>query len=304
MMNLFDAMKKKLQEKLERLYEFNQTSSSNYDTALQLAASVSQGLAEVQSGKGFNVASGTFSTQELNMGWTASIQKIAEEKACEADKIDSRDEDAKFMEGSMKWEEGSRRGFELEGSIMGKKSSFSNGDKLIKERYIDELTTKATTGKLDANMPYDWKSLKEDVLASKIIGIKGEAGILDNSYKFKTTIPLVTPAGIIQMKNREVTVTQKIFSGNVVGGIDDYSLKAGAEASVLKYEVEVNMLHFPDWMPIVGGTDLKVTEELGIGALGTKGSIGKETGITVPILEGATVGGSFKFERPEDEEKK
>ncbi|MCP1124629.1 LXG domain-containing protein [Bacillus sp. 3103sda1] len=87
MMGIFDTMKRKLQEKLEHLYEFNYTSSSNYDTALQLAASIAQGLAEVQSGKGFNTASGTFSTQGLNMEWTAPIQKIAEEKAREADKL-------------------------------------------------------------------------------------------------------------------------------------------------------------------------------------------------------------------------
>ncbi|MFD0769806.1 HNH/endonuclease VII fold putative polymorphic toxin [Bacillus sp. CGMCC 1.60114] len=87
MVNIFDAMKRKLQEKLEHLHEFNYTSSSNYDTALQLAASIAQGLAEVQSGKGFSPASGTFSTQELNMGWTTSIQEIAENKAREAEKL-------------------------------------------------------------------------------------------------------------------------------------------------------------------------------------------------------------------------
>ncbi|MGG0238074.1 hypothetical protein ABEY33_06340 [Bacillus rhizoplanae] len=47
------TMKRKLQEKLEHLYEFNYTSSSNYDTAFQLATNIAQGLAEVQSGKGF-----------------------------------------------------------------------------------------------------------------------------------------------------------------------------------------------------------------------------------------------------------
>ncbi|MEC3459393.1 T7SS effector LXG polymorphic toxin, partial [Bacillus thuringiensis] len=67
MANLFTVMRKKLQEKLEHLYEFNYTSSNNYDTALQLAASIAMGLAEVQSGKGFSPASGTFSTQGLNM---------------------------------------------------------------------------------------------------------------------------------------------------------------------------------------------------------------------------------------------
>ncbi len=87
MVNIFDAMKRKLQEKLEHLHEFNYTSSSNYDTALQLAANIAQGLAEVQSGKGFSPASGTFSVQELNMGWTASIQKIAEDKARQAEKL-------------------------------------------------------------------------------------------------------------------------------------------------------------------------------------------------------------------------
>lgn len=84
MANLFTVMRKKLQEKLEHLYEFNYTSSSNYDTALQLAASIAQGLAEVQSGKGFSPASGTFSTQGLNMEWTTSIQAITESKARKA----------------------------------------------------------------------------------------------------------------------------------------------------------------------------------------------------------------------------
>ncbi|WP_259416894.1 LXG domain-containing protein [Bacillus toyonensis] len=305
MVNLFIVMRQKLQEKLDHLYQFNQTSSNNYSTALQLATSIAAGLAEVQSGKGFSVVSGTFSTQGLNMDWIAPIQKITEKKitekkTLEADKKNSRDEDAKFMEGSVKGKEGKRIGFEAEGSIMGKKSSFSNGDKLTKERYIDELSTKAIAGQLDVNIPYDWKSLKEDVFASKVIGLKGEAGILDNSYKFKSTIPFMTPLGIIQLKDREVTVTQKIFSGEVVAGIDDYSLKAASEASTLKYEVEVSMLHFPDWLPIIGGTDLKIKGDLGLGAIGLKGSVGKETGITVPVLEGFTVGSSFKFEKPEE----
>ena len=77
---IFYCHEEKLQEKLEHLYEFNYTSSNNYDTALQLAASIAMGLAEVQSGKGFSPASGTFSTQGLNMEWITSIQAITEEK--------------------------------------------------------------------------------------------------------------------------------------------------------------------------------------------------------------------------------
>ncbi|HDR7848783.1 TPA: HNH endonuclease [Bacillus toyonensis] len=75
------AMRKKLEEKLEHLYEFNHSSSNNYGTALQLAASITAGLAEVQSGKGFSSVSGTFSTQGLNMNWVSSIQGIIEETA-------------------------------------------------------------------------------------------------------------------------------------------------------------------------------------------------------------------------------
>ncbi|MDR4442299.1 hypothetical protein FO512_30330, partial [Bacillus cereus] len=54
MVNLFIVMRQKLQEKLDHLYQFNQTSSNNYSTAIQLAASIAAGLAEVQSGKGFS----------------------------------------------------------------------------------------------------------------------------------------------------------------------------------------------------------------------------------------------------------
>ncbi|HDR7471016.1 AHH domain-containing protein [Bacillus toyonensis] len=87
MANLFTVMRKKLQEKLEHLYEFNYTSSSNYDTALQLAASIATGLAEVQSGKGFSPASGIFSTQGLNMEWTTAIQAIGEDRARQASNL-------------------------------------------------------------------------------------------------------------------------------------------------------------------------------------------------------------------------
>jgi hypothetical protein len=87
MANLFTVMRKKLQEKLEHLYEFNYTSSNNYDTALQLAASIATGLAEVQSGKGFSPASGTFSTQGLNMEWTTAIQAIGEDRARQASNL-------------------------------------------------------------------------------------------------------------------------------------------------------------------------------------------------------------------------
>ncbi|MDI6534803.1 MULTISPECIES: T7SS effector LXG polymorphic toxin [Bacillus] len=87
MVNLFIVMRQKLQEKLDHLYQFNQTSSNNYSTAIQLATSIAIGLAEVQSGKGFSPVSGTFSTQGINMEWTSSIHKITEDKARKVDNL-------------------------------------------------------------------------------------------------------------------------------------------------------------------------------------------------------------------------
>ncbi|WP_240522778.1 hypothetical protein, partial [Bacillus pseudomycoides] len=87
MANLFTVMRHKLQEKLDHLHEFNQTSSNNYSTAIQLASSIATGLAEVQSGKGFSPTSGTFSTQGLNMEWTTSIQAIEEDRKRQADNL-------------------------------------------------------------------------------------------------------------------------------------------------------------------------------------------------------------------------
>lgn len=101
MIQVYDAMKRELQKKLERLYKFNETSSDNYSTALELAASIAQGLAEVQSGKGFNATSGTFSTQGLNMDWAASIQKIVEERNHQANKIeDGNTEESDVLQDS------------------------------------------------------------------------------------------------------------------------------------------------------------------------------------------------------------
>ncbi|OKO52402.1 hypothetical protein ABH17_007540 [Bacillus toyonensis] len=80
MVNLFIVMRQKLQEKLDHLYQFNQTSNNNYSTAIQLATSIAAGLAEVQSGKGFSALTGIFSVKELNMEWAVAIQKKSEDK--------------------------------------------------------------------------------------------------------------------------------------------------------------------------------------------------------------------------------
>ncbi|KAA6470707.1 AHH domain-containing protein [Bacillus cereus] len=121
-------MRKKLQEKLEHLYEFNYTSSSNYNTALQLVASITAGLAEVQSGKGFSPVSGTFSTQGLNMDWTISIQEIADERKRQVDNL--------LKEGSME-----------EGAVCKKPPEKSTSEKIIDG--ISEGTGQAVEDTID-----------------------------------------------------------------------------------------------------------------------------------------------------------
>ncbi|MFI8709575.1 T7SS effector LXG polymorphic toxin [Bacillus sp. NPDC077411] len=137
MMGIFDMMKQKLQDKLNHLREFNSTSSSDYDTALQLAASIAKGLAEVQSGKGFSPVSGTFSTQGLNMEWTGPIQKIAEDKAREAEKESKKDES--LLD---KLKDAAEDGIEVVENIFGLYHNYKKGQR---EAVIDELKGLANT---------------------------------------------------------------------------------------------------------------------------------------------------------------
>ena len=73
---VYQVMKKNLQDKLQRLYAYNTKSANNYETALQLAKGVIDGLQAVQDGKGFNSQSGTFSTEGMNLDWIAHIDTI------------------------------------------------------------------------------------------------------------------------------------------------------------------------------------------------------------------------------------
>src|SRR5690625_2507127 len=74
--NILYHMKHNLENKLNRLHTFNASSSSNYETAMELAASVTAGIAELQGGNGFNSANGTFSTEGMNLDWAGKIEDI------------------------------------------------------------------------------------------------------------------------------------------------------------------------------------------------------------------------------------
>lgn len=74
--SIFKRMKRNLELKLEKLYTYNTTSASNYDTALQLANAVMQGLNQVQGGTGFNRQTKTFSTDGMDLTWVAKLDEI------------------------------------------------------------------------------------------------------------------------------------------------------------------------------------------------------------------------------------
>ncbi|OFE00267.1 T7SS effector LXG polymorphic toxin [Bacillus mycoides] len=303
MVNLFIVMRQKLQEKLDHLYQFNQTSSNNYSTALQLATSIAAGLAEVQSGKGFNAASGTFNTQVLNMGWTTSIQKITEKKTREADKIaqartqkDDKDK-IKYFTGKAEWKDGERVGAVLEGSVIDGKEPLGNNS---------EWNMKALSGKIDVNvpLPFAFDAAKEDLMAGNIIGAKIEGSALENSFKTtKIKVPITTfigPIGPIRFTPKEITITQKFGEANFTTGVEKYTLKLAAELTANKYEAELNLFHIPDFVPFIGDCDVIAKGEVGLGTFGFKAKLGAETGGY--FGEEFGLGGFIKFEKPKKEE--
>ncbi len=301
MANLFIAMRQKLQEKLDHLYEFNQTSSNNYSTAIQLATSIAQGLAEVQSGKGFNAVSGIFDTQVLNMGCAISIQKITETKTREANKIaqagikkDDKD-NIKYFTGEAEWKDGDRVGGVLEGSVIDGKEPLGNNS---------EWNMKALSGKIDVNVPFSVDAAKDDLVAGNIIGAKIEGSALENSFKItKIKVPITTfigPIGPIRFTPQELTLTQKFGEANFTTGVDQYTLKIASELTANKYETELNLFHIPDFVPFIGDYDVIAKGELGLGTFGYKVKLGAETGGY--FGEEFGLGGFIKFEKTKKEE--
>ncbi|PEV55398.1 hypothetical protein CN422_25045 [Bacillus cereus] len=160
-------MRKKLEEKLEHLYEFNYTSSNNYRTALQLVASIATGLAEVQSGKGFSPVSGTFSTQGLNMEWITSIQSITEDRKRQADNLLNS---SLIEEGAMC---GPLNSEEKDESLLDKfkhnvEYSYKEYSKMI---YAADHKFVSTIEKAGLGVPYHLKKGIEDALGDELLGI-------------------------------------------------------------------------------------------------------------------------------------
>src|SRR5699024_1970549 len=70
---IYEQIKRSLEQKLSDLATFNMTSSSNYDVALQLASSVSEGIQDIQDGNAFNKQTGIFDTANMDLGWASDL---------------------------------------------------------------------------------------------------------------------------------------------------------------------------------------------------------------------------------------
>ncbi|MBC6975950.1 hypothetical protein H9I32_27295 [Bacillus sp. Xin] len=200
MANLFTVMRQKLQEKLDHLYQFNQTSSNNYSTAIQLAASIATGLAEVQSGKGFSPASGTFSTQGLNMEWTTSIQSIIEERAHQGE---IKDVTLQEQQAALQEQEDNRPWYEktaigawefFQGVCNSAAENFSGAELLMG----DELENKTTfqAGNLVGNVVSGVGSIFEILGGIALVTGSNVGTVLLEGATFGLASPIVIPADV------------------------------------------------------------------------------------------------------------
>lgn len=317
MIQIYYAMKQKLQKKLEHLYEFNYTSSSNYDTALQLATSIAQGLTEVQNGKGFNSASGTFSTQGLNMEWTASIQKFTEDKARTTDNlIEEEVTDGSVNEASeiinnsyafTKLNSEANTSINPDNHFVFKESGAVVGDPGEKSSVFAQALKYET----DIQLPKDMNTFVYDVKSFNKIGGEAKGAVVDAGFEvegFTVHEQLLSTEAKAQFGGgiggeAKVGVTFNDFGvdheygkahvkvGNAEAGVEakDGHIGAGAKADLVKGEAEVKVsIPFTDWKVVVGG-------EAAYGSIGAEVQLGLMNEIDVGL--GIGLGVKFGVEK-------
>lgn len=106
--HIFEMIKKALEEKLERIYEYNTVTSSNYNTAMELAQVIAQGLSQIKDGKGFNPITKTFSVDGMELSWVQKIDKIhytRKAKELYGDHLENYPEDLEKIIAIIKFEE-------------------------------------------------------------------------------------------------------------------------------------------------------------------------------------------------------
>ncbi|MED2933080.1 T7SS effector LXG polymorphic toxin [Bacillus wiedmannii] len=274
MVNLFIVMRQKLQEKLDHLYQFNQTSSNNYSTALQLATSIAAGLAEVQSGKGFNALTGIFSVKELNMEWTVAIQKKSEDKVHavqiekEAVKNDWFLMDSKVV---METANGVATATGLGATGLGATGLGATGlgatglgatglgatglgaagwiiNKVNLQSITDVLSTKSNEQYL-----YNHES---GPLYAKAIGGELKAGAIAGGSASYNTVKVGIEGGVdVNGRKLKGEASLSMANAEVSAKIDKNGFELGAEASLAKYEAGIDIpIPFTDHDLHIGGS--------------------------------------------------
>lgn len=188
--------------------------------------------------------------------------------------------DYEVLKGDFKFAEGDHMGFKAEGSLIEGEYEISQGNK---------LAFKGGSGSFEASIPKDGKTLISDVAGGDLVGIKAGGSLFESSIQKEMSNDYVG----------QVTVTQKYGDVSGVAGIDEYTLKLGAEATVNKYEVLFEKIDIPDFIPFFKDHDLTVRLEYGFGTGGAKIHLGQEMG----AYFGETHGGGFfaKFEKKDKE---
>ncbi|PFM51121.1 hypothetical protein COJ45_03115 [Bacillus cereus] len=241
-------MRKKLEEKLEHLYEFNYTSSSNYDTALQLASSIAAGLAEVQSGKGFNALTGIFSVKELNMEWAVAIQKKSEDKvhAVQIEK-EAVKNDWFLMDSKVVMETATGLGAAGLGAAgLGAAGWIIN--KVNLQSITDVLSTKSNEQYL-----YNHES---GPLYAKAIGGELKAGAIAGGSASYNTVKVCIEGGVdVNGRKLKGEASLSMANAEVSAKIDKNGFELGAEASLAKYEAGIDIpIPFTDHDLHIGGS--------------------------------------------------
>ena len=263
MVNLFIVMRQKLQEKLDHLYQFNQTSSNNYSTALQLATSIAAGLAEVQSGKGFNALTGIFSVKELNMEWTVAIQKKSEDKvhAVQIEK-EAVKNDWFLMDSKVVMETATGLGATGLGATglgatglgvtgLGAAGLGAAGwiiNKVNLQSITDVLSTKSNEQYL-----YNHES---GPLYAKAIGGELKAGAIAGGSASYNTVKVGIEGGVdVNGRKLKGEASLSMANAEVSAKIDKNGFELGAEASLAKYEAGIDIpIPFTDHDLHIGGS--------------------------------------------------
>ncbi|MHA4068363.1 T7SS effector LXG polymorphic toxin [Bacillus cereus] len=253
MVNLFIVMRQKLQEKLDHLYQFNQTSSNNYSTALQLATSIAAGLAEVQSGKGFNALTGIFSVKELNMEWTVAIQKKSEDKvhAVQIEK-EAVKNDWFLMDSKVVMETATGLGATGLGATGLGATGLGAAGWIINKVNLQSITDVLST-KSNEQYLYNHES---GPLYAKAIGGELKAGAIAGGSASYNTVKVGIEGGVdVNGRKLKGEASLSMANAEVSAKIDKNGFELGAEASLAKYEAGIDIpIPFTDHDLHIGGS--------------------------------------------------